>query len=216
MAIEEAQFSENLKTQKLRFWIAFPAGVVLFIFLAFLKLTTRMRKPNVNSLPQNAVVFMSHADVYLASINSVIWKNDDFKWTYLGDHSFLSYSWYPWQWIKGQKIFRLARDSSLTLTSQICNYLNSNTERLWLASDSGGPYGQVRASLIKIATSTGRPMVAFGHSVSHYICIYDHKIPLPFATITPKFSEAIRVSELELKDDALLEKFQSALDEVGA
>jgi hypothetical protein len=194
-------WQRNFRTHPWRFLAALPAGCLLFAFLLLLRLTVRVRSPG--PLPERAVIYTSHVDVYAISLAML----GSPRWVLVGDHSILSYMWLPWQWLCGTPVFRFERGSGATPTEQICGYLASSAGALWIGIDSGGPYGVVRPSLIKISERTGRPLVAHANQLSRSVTVLQHQIPLPFCTITPHFipvaGEGITLSVLQKAlDDA--------------
>jgi hypothetical protein len=176
--------------------LAVIPGLCFFLFLGFLRIFCRMRKPLGSKPPANAIVYWSHTDIYPQQIDGIFSRDQQFKMALLGSRTLLSYIWYPWHFFRGFFIFR-PQLSGPKPFHQISDYLKKNPNlRVGIMTDSGGPYGRVRPTLVGLSLVTNRPLVALKSRASHSIKIKSHHIPLPFSRVWSEFSDPISAEQL--------------------
>jgi hypothetical protein len=178
------------------FWKALIPGAIFGLGVELLRRSCSIPNNGGRPLPTNAIIFCSHTDLYCHQID----LSNHALPIMLGDHSFLSYCWYPRQWWLGATVFRFERDLPESPMAQVETFLRQRPNiNFWMASDSGGPYGKMRASLGYLALGTKRPLVAVRYEPTAYFTLREHKIPYPFSVIQRRYSAPFDFRLLEGK-----------------
>ncbi len=99
--------------------------------------------------------------------------------------AFAFYGWNVW-------VYR--RASSVRPKEQIIQHLNGGSRLVGLAADAGGPYRQVRESLVEIAAETNAwliPVAAGGRRVLEVPWPQRYLVPLPFSKLLVCYGEPL-------------------------
>jgi lysophospholipid acyltransferase (LPLAT)-like uncharacterized protein len=161
---------------------------------------------------------MLHGDLYVDMILMASFSilSRQGGWV-LGSHSFLSYLWSAEPFMKGWKIFRYERRRECSALETILEFLDRDDVGTFrIATDGGGPYGVVRASLVEMSIRSGRPLVALRARSSRSVRVFKHFLPLPFSKLEARFSRPVQPAELgSLSREAGPELLQKLADELG-
>ncbi|MEZ4751314.1 MAG: hypothetical protein R3B54_12065 [Bdellovibrionota bacterium] len=188
--------------------VAFPFGVFLTAVNFFLSLTTSYDTEGSVEIPENAILFTSHSDVYGLCLHPAVRTGGRLNTVWLGYHGITPYIFAVWDRFCGLQYWCYWRRGTLSKREQIIEFMKAHPGiRLGLATDSGGPYGKARASLIELSQRTGRPLVAVRMRLSHSFKFLHHHLPLPFGKIIAQVSTPISGDALEL------ETLQARLDD---
>ena len=131
---------------------------------------------------------------------------------YHGGKSYLSSSFWPYylDW----KVFRYDRKKDKKPILRLIEFLREfPSSILVIGTDSGKPYFKVRKSLVEMAVSLDRPVVAVRLSASLSCVLGNHSFPLPFATVASITSRVITAAELRaIGIDLGVELIQGEMD----
>jgi len=203
--------------QIVKFILAIPFGLLFFCAYSLMRATVRIDPLPANTIvPANAILFFSHTQIYGMALSPFLKKRGAAEAFVLGYHGFLPYVWVILDHLIGLQYFLFDPASKLKPSEQVQGFLiHHPTKRFALATDSGGPYGRVRPSLLKLSLANERPLVAMGAMFSRSIKIHQHEIPLPGARLTFRLMDPITPQELRSQTtEASLQKLQSVLDHV--
>lgn len=179
-------------------------GLFFAVFLKVLQSLVRVQPPVGPYPPPGAIVFWSHARIYLQQIDGHFSKDAHLTMVYLGSDSFLSYVWYPWHLSKGFLLFRPDTKMKDKPFHQIKEYLLAHRHvSLGIMTDSGGPYGKVKPTLLGLGAISDRPLVALKPSASASFKILGHYFPLPFSNVWAEFSKPFYPHEIKEMGEAI-------------
>jgi len=194
-------FETGIKASEYRWGhmlLAIPVGALLRAYINFCRVTSRITVEGPPP-PRGSIIFFIHRDMYTSLIitrpflkalgTQIIW---------LGYHGF--YSYVPWRWFIGHKVMVCRYDprSKEKPFSFILNFMKRYPDRTYVQyTDSFGPYGRVRESLVRLAQEMGRPVVASRVLTKFYLPILKHNFPLPFARLRLCFAPAISLPRLK-------------------
>ena len=176
---------------------ALLGGLPLCLYWWALERTSRRTRPGFESLPDDAIIFMFHKNMHPLAIDKIL-SDDRGGPLMLGYHGLLSYLFsLPWLFIHAVKGFRYHRGGDRRPLDQIADFLSRHPrERMAMFTDTAGPYGVVRSTLIPLSVKTGRPLVALTYRISRPITLLNHSLPLPFSTLEARFSRVVTPDEL--------------------
>jgi hypothetical protein len=167
--------------------------------------------------PPDALVYTFHRD----AIPSLMLPNDfapSMNLSYIGFHGVASYFPTYRYYRLGVSAIRYAKNGGVRPKAAIIEALRGPAHgRVLIRTDSGRPYGRVRASLVDIAVATGRPVVPFVQVADRSVTIAEHTVPLPGAQIRSAFGAAIAAATLGAMDrDEARALLQRRIDELAA
>jgi len=193
------------------FLLALPFALAFLCALKILSYFVKVTPSELGKLPPNALLYGTHLDVFSACLSP---NFHDPSMIVIGYDGFLPSLYIPWDHLVGISHLCYRRDSSTPPLDQLLNMFTQHAgHRFWIFTDSGGPYGRVRKSLVILSVESQRPVVAMKLTPSRYFRILEHRIPLPFSRITVKFSPPIPHETLAmLSRDAARERLQAAVD----
>jgi hypothetical protein len=195
--------------------LAVPVSVVTTAaFAAVRATTTEALDHRAVPIPDDAILYMLHEDLHVSMFAPTFWDDLGSDFSYLGFHGFASYVGVAWAWSKRYRAFRYSRRAARRPMEQVLDYLVRRPGgRFALRTDSGGPYGVVRASLVDLGLSTGRPLVAVRQIADRKTRVRGHVIPLPGAKIRSIVSAPVAASELRgLTREAARARLQEVMD----
>ncbi|MGE4106757.1 MAG: hypothetical protein AB7F66_06045 [Bacteriovoracia bacterium] len=198
--------------------IAIPLSLVLEISLKLYGLTLRRAPTPAANVPRNAIVFLFHGDIY-CSVFQDYGAREFGVGTFLGAHSFLSYVWIWRTYWMGYGVLRYdRRRQTAKLIPWIVDYMNRHASLPFaLRTDSGGPYGKVRGSIVDLARATNRPVVGARQLADRAWVVRSHALPLPFARLQTRVTVPIFPAELEgLSREDAMRKLQIAMDALAS
>lgn len=195
--------------------LAFPFGLALCLFFITFCWTLRIEEPPGHYPPDNAILYTTHLHLYLFLLNPLIRKNEPLESIWLGYHGFLAYIFVYWNRLVGTTNFLFDAKKERSPREQIREFLKGRpTTRFGLATDSGGPYGKIRPSLLKLALNSNRPLVAIKMRAKHGYRIFRHEFPWPFSVLTTQISEPINPDQLkQIPEREALTLLQAKFDE---
>jgi hypothetical protein len=199
---------------------AVPAAV-LSLSIQALKASIMEVPYEGSEIPRNAILFGFHCDSVAALLSDVFFRDLGHAW--LGYHGFASYVGSLTPMIRKRPCIRFQRKRSPSDHSPM-QYILSQSRVLegrpfYLLTDSGGPYGQVRPSLVRLAMAMERPLVAIRHFVSKQILIKEHVIPMPGCRLETVTGSPISYEELKrlaLQDDRATQLLQRSIASLKA
>jgi hypothetical protein len=201
--------------------VAAPMGAALLAPILALRPFVRERVDfDAATVPRDALAYMLHRESLLMIFTPQYWRLFDRDGAYLGYHGFASYVTSAYPFWRGSTALRYRRDDSKKPLSQVIDLLKTFPGRVALRTDAGGPYGQVRASLVDMAIATGRPLVAVRQTADRTLRVMQHQLPRPGSTVTTRISRPVAAAELAAMPRAaardLLQRCMDALaDEPG-
>ncbi len=191
----EYRYSHLLPALPIGFLIHWATGL-----LSFFVAESAIKGPS--QVPRGAIVVMFHPEwLYFAVARKTAGRVREasahpFSW--LGLHHFLSYFGSITAYFWNYQCARYDREKNIKPYQVTKNYLIKNPDFIFfIRTDSGGPYGRVRESLIKLSLETGRPLVCERQWSNKSFPFLKHHIPLPFTRIQTAFSEPISSDELK-------------------
>ncbi|MCB0404822.1 MAG: hypothetical protein KDD51_08545 [Bdellovibrionales bacterium] len=180
--------------------VALPFGIFLTVVNFLLSLTTTYDTEGSVDIPENAILFSSHTDVYGLCLHPAVRTGGRFNTVWLGYHGIAPYIFAVWDHFCGLEYWCYWRQGTTSKREQVIEFMKHHPSiRLGLATDSGGPYGKVRPSLIELSQKTGRPLVAVRMRMSRSITFLKHHLPLPFGKIVAQVSSPISREALDLE-----------------
>lgn len=177
--------------------LAIPLGVLLRAYILLCRFTSRIRVEGENP-PPRSILFFIHRDYYLSITVTPPFLEAVGKLVWLGYHGF--YSYVPWRWFIGPDVLvcRYPLKSAQKPFSYILEFMKRHPDRTYVQyTDSGGPYGRVRESLVRLAQEMDRPVVACRVFTTSYVPILQHHFPLPFGRIQLSFASPVPASTLK-------------------
>ena len=123
-----------------------------------------------------------------------------------------------WPVIYGMTMFRFVFQKAPSAKQQIMNFMSENPESgLWVWTDSGGPYYQIRESAVAMAIESGRDIQGF-RIISHYhLYLWRHRVSLPFNKLEMKTTPVIAHARLkEMGVQASTQMLQNMMDSIEA
>lgn len=197
--------------------LAIPFAVIFSILYFLIKWTIKVEPiQNGKTIPTQTIVFFSHSQIYAMALSPYTKKHGVLSVYVLGYHGFLPYVWAIFDRIVGIRYFLFDPHSKIQPFSQIAEFFKKNPDkRLALATDSGGPYGKVKKSLLNLALETQRSLVGIGASFSKEIKIFSHRLPVPGARLRFRVLLPIPIEELKGMPEAdALDRLQKALHQL--
>lgn len=200
--------------------VALPFTVVLDSFWFLIGLTSRVEEPLFcEPLPDNAILVGYHTEWPLYPVScGLVWHKRVPPWTWVGLHHFASYFGSLRTYLFGAPCFRFRRGSREKPFEHMLRFLAQHPRRGFaIRTDSGGPYEQIRASVVILSQRSGRPVVLFRQKSSRQFRLPNqHWIPLPFGTVTSKFSRVFSCEELATQPvDSALDLLQREMTELA-
>jgi len=194
--------------------LAFPFAIGFLLSMKLISLFTRSEPLTKNDLPPNAIFYSTHLDVISAAVNPVLQTP---SLIVVGYHAFLAYVYIGWDRFAGIGHLCYDREGTPPPLDQIqAMFQNYPNHYFWIFTDSGGPYGRVRKSLVILSRESGRPVVACRLTPTRYFKLLGHRIPLPFARIKIAFSRPVTAGELSaLSVEAGRDRLQASLDSLN-
>jgi len=193
------------------FVLALPAALAFLLALKILSLFVKVDKVSMDGLPPNALLYGTHLDVISACLCPAFY---DPSAIVIGYDGFLPYMYTLWHRLVGISYLCYARASAVPPIDQILDlFAQYKDHRFWIFTDSGGPYGRVRKSLVILSVESRRPVVAMKLRPTRYFHLFGHRIPAPFSTIHLKFSSPIPSETLALlSPNAARDRLQNSAD----
>jgi len=213
--------SEGIALQKYRFFhvlLAFPMAVALFIICRINTLFTLDDDSHLPPLKNNPLIIGYHRDLIYFFCSKAIWRDLSLKETaWIGIHHWSSYVGSLEYLLRGIRCFRFDRTQIQKPFDQIVRFLKQYDRPVFLRTDAGGPYDEVRPSAIKLAINSQRDIVCFRQIGPSYLeSLAGHRFPLPFSKILTSFSDSISWRELEkLPLDAATKMVQHKMDSIA-
>lgn len=167
------------------------------------------------AIPSNALIYAFHTDVMASFLANSFREKTQSVW--IGYHGALSYIGSLGLALRHEPCFRYSRHPQrLKPMQQILEFLARHEGRVYLRTDAGGPYNQVKASLYDLCLGSGRPLVAVRHHVSRRLTMGQHHFPLPFAVIHSVCSAPITPDFLQSlpSKDAAIRLLQATIEEL--
>lgn len=194
----------------LKVYLSLPIALALEWVLRRIRPT--IREKVVGQLPPpKAILYSYHRDAMLTLTTKTLTSLPGAG--YIGYHGIASYFPTLHYSLSGVRALRFKKYAPESPKSQIIRKLNDWDGLALIRTDSGKPYGRVRASLIDLATATGRPLVPVSQWADGYVTIAEHTVPLRNACVTTAFGEPISPEELKgLDREAARELLQNRLD----
>ncbi len=204
--------------RKVKYAVAFCFGLGFAFLLHLSRLWIREGRIIIReTIPENAIVYAYHPEVYLLVGAPSFWKAKLPRMLGLGNHSFVSYLAGLSAVIWNMKILRFERGTAKRPLDQIIETLEQFPDYSFgLRTDSGGPYFKIRDSLLELALRTKRPLVALRQNASKSLRIHHHSFALPGAMVNLSTSEVIRYEDLkDLSRKDALKLIQDRIDQCG-
>ena len=175
----------------------------------------------MGALPRNAILYAFHPEIFHAPLTvdelAAASNDPEAHSAYLGYLGFASYLGSLPLMLRRMRDFLYTRGSNEKPDAQNARFLENHPIRLFIRTDAGGHYRRVRASLIRLAKESGRPLVLFPQNASPKIHLFGHELALPGATITPRIGPPIFPHEFaHLSEQEALDLLQKAIDRLGA
>lgn len=191
--------------------LAFPFAVGFMLLVKTLSFFVTAERGEVSRVPRNAILYSTHLDVISATINPTLHRG---PLIVVGYHAFLAYLYIVWDRVAGIGHLCYHRVSDVPPLDQLQAMFRKYPEhRFWIFTDSGGPYGRVRKSLVILSRESGRPTVAARLKASRFFHLLGHRIPSPFSRVTITFAEPVTAAELSaLSPEAARDRLQAQLD----
>ena len=177
---------------------ALPCSLPICLYWWALERTTRRTHPGFVGLPDDAILFTFHKNLHPLAIDKIM-DGEGVRAPFLvGYHGFLSYLFSAlWAFVHKMEVARYRPDADTMPLEQIVDALGRRPGgRMVMFTDSFGPYGVVRPTLISLAVKSGRPLVALEYRLSRSVTLMGHSLPLPFSTLEARFSRPVTAGEL--------------------
>ncbi len=156
---------------------------------------------------------MFHQDLWNTFSANSLHDKDDLRTFWLGFHGIMSYSNFLMNWKNRTQMFRFYPNSHVSAYKQTIKFLHKNSNKqMVIATDSGGPYGRVRESLVTMALQTNRPLCGAKLTFTHSITLFSHHFPLPFSTATLKFTPIMHLGDKDIS--VLRDELQKEMDAI--
>lgn len=173
--------------------LSMPIALLMEMFLRMIRPTIRERV--VGELPpKNAILYTYHRDALLSLSSKALISLP--RPAYVGYHGIASYFPTLHYALIGIRALRFKKDIEESPKSQVIRMIKAWDGMVLMRTDSGKPYGKVRASLLDLAAATGRPLVPVVQKADRFLTLFEHAIPLRSAQITTYFGGAIPAEAL--------------------
>jgi hypothetical protein len=197
--------------------LAIPLAVLIYGYTRLMRLLGSEKVVFPEDLPRNALVFAFHTDTFASAMADDF--RDGLKATWIGYHGSLSYMGSLGFLVRGEPCFRYQRRNPATKPmQQILDFLKRHQGRVYIRTDAGGPYKQVKPSLVDLALSSDRPLVAVRHRLSRDFILHHHALPLAGAQLETWISRPLYPEELKKAPsrEAALFLVQNLIDQLPA
>jgi hypothetical protein len=196
--------------------LALPFGLSLCLYMKLVAVGLRTRIEELRDLPDNAILYFFHRQSMAVASNKSLYRVPANRVVWLSAHGFRSYVFSFWPTLTRTSLFFYDRRSRVKPFDQLAAFLTRNPHtRIGFATDAGGPYGEVRRSLLQLSLRTGRPVVALKHRASPCFTLAEHEFLLPGSRLEAVLSRPIPASELAaLEETRALQLLQTTLDDL--
>ncbi len=179
--------------------IALPMAVALFLICRINTFLTRDQNSEIPELAHRSLVVGFHRDLIYFFCTKTMWRDLMRKKTaWIGIHHWASYAGSLEFYFRGIRCFRFDRTRAIKPFEQILHFLRDYPFPVYMRTDAGGPYDQVKASIIRLAIESQRDLICLRQTGPAYFnALAGHRFPLPFSKIVTAYSEAISWRELE-------------------
>ncbi len=178
--------------------LGLPLGIILYVYTRLIRFTVKEDfGPMPNGKRRFALGFHREFPVYLCSKKSWSYSTWENPSGWIGQHSWTGYltalEIFSTSWVDCM----LSTDRNTRPYNKVLKFLVDFESDVFMRTDSGGPYNQVRKTAIRLAIESQRNIICFRQKPTKYFLLADHYFALPFSTLITRWTREISWKELE-------------------
>lgn len=135
------------------------------------------------------ILVLFHQEFPISLAAQTTWRRTFRGIAWVGIHNWISYVTSVLCYLDGLIAVRYDRRTGKKPMNQVLDFLRENPRVPFaIRTDSGGPYGKVRTSVVRLALEANRPIVCIRQSTDRYFTLLGHYMPLPFGRVVTRIS----------------------------